>query len=132
MVVHQGNIGPPRHRNQVRTAHPPSDANLIEHAAEHADNVGRFVAEEVSRVGVGLVAPPDRIERAASVGVDQPAQQFPRVIGDEVSLPLLEDDRSLVFSARPVLRKQTRPVIPVRGQLGATDPLDGHHRVTTD
>jgi hypothetical protein len=48
------------------------------------------------------------------VGVDQPAQQLPRVIGDEVSLPLLEDGRSFMFSARPVLRKQTRPVIPVR------------------
>ena len=66
------------------------------------------------------------VASAGAVGVEEPRRIGVGVLDER--LPALEDDRSLVLAAGAVLRKQARPVLPVRlddSRPRGTDPERG-------
>src|SRR5207248_6180159 len=70
---------------------PPGDAQLVERVGEDSADVVGGIGEEVARVGVTLRRPADvslgPVGDAAPVAVDQPPDQRPRILVDELLLP---------------------------------------------
>src|SRR5437763_14608187 len=61
--------------------------------------------------------------------MNQPPRDIARMLGHDHLLPCLQFDLALMLPARPVLRKEARPVFRVASDLGATVPLPACHGV---
>src|SRR6266581_8844775 len=108
VLVHPRYARPPGDRDAVAAVVPPRPADPIERGGEDRLDVGGFVAEEVARVLVGLAVDDDTVDHPAAVGVDQSANQRPRMFFDDCALPVRQHDRPLVLLAQTVLRQQAR------------------------
>src|SRR3954469_23796114 len=111
-------------RDVARVALAPGDPELVEGVGEDAADVVGGVAEEVARVGValGCAAHPALrpVRDATAVGVDEPADQRPRICANHLQLPGFQDDPPRVFHPWPVLRQQMKPTLRVALDHGAT------------
>jgi hypothetical protein len=82
--------------------------------AEDAADIGRAVREVVAGVGVALsLRTPYGSDHAASIRVDEAAEQILWVRMRDVALPSRESDRAMVLPARPMLREQSEPMLPI-------------------
>ena len=118
--------------------HAPGDGEQVECPLAETHDVGGFVGEHVARVFVPLQLAGDRsrgpVGYPAAVGVEQAAEEQFGVIGNDLPLPVGERDRTAVFRAWAVLRKQTWPVLPVRNNRGVSNrlhPMHGAARVNS-
>src|SRR5262249_13728186 len=68
------------------------------------------------------------IGQSAAVGMHEASHEFPRMHGDDVLLPALQDDRPVMFPARRALGEEARPVPAVAGDAHTTLAL---HAVCT-
>src|SRR6266536_2591815 len=136
VLIHPRYARAPSDRDGVAAIVAPAHADPIERDGQDRLDVGRLVAEEVARVLVGLPPNDDTVDHSATVGVDQSADQRPRMLLDDRALPVRQHDPPLVLLARTVLRQQARPMHPVRGVIAAADAAgdahaiaaEGHHR----
>lgn len=99
------------------------DAEPVQCRAAQSEDVEGLVGEEIAGVLVALQfaghAALCPVGRAAAVGVEQSAEEWPRVGVDDVLLPLLEHDVPCVLGAGPVLREQAHPVDGMAPHVGA-------------
>lgn len=79
------------------------DSNGIAGLTEDFENILGGVREEVSRVRV--LALPNPVHDPAAIGMDETAQELPRVVVNDLSLPIRQPDRALVLQAGAVLRE---------------------------
>src|SRR6266540_3151412 len=114
VLVHPRYARPPGDRDAVGAVVAPWHTDLVERGGEDRLDVDRLVAEEVPRALVGLAVDDDAVGRPATVGVDQSADQRPRMLLDDCALPVRQHYRPLVLPTRTVLRQQARPMRPVR------------------
>ena len=94
-------------------------------------------AELVARIGVALDRAADLplspVDAAPPVGVNEPPNQRPRILINELALPFLEHDRSRVLHNWSVLRKHAEPVNGAclhPDASGAVAPSTAEHRRT--
>src|SRR3954453_526805 len=104
-------------RDVARVALAPGDPELVEGVGEDAADVVGGVAEEGARIGVALGGGAQRALRpvrdATAVGLDEPADQRPRIYANHLQLPGFQDDRPRVLHPRPVLRQEMKPMLRV-------------------
>src|SRR5947208_1519086 len=105
VLVHPRYASATSDRGAVAAVVAPRHADPIERGGEDRLDVVRLVAEEVARVLVGLPPDDDTVDHPATVGVDQSADQRPRMLLDDRALPVRQHDRPLVLLARTVLRQ---------------------------
>src|SRR3954447_5371110 len=105
-------------RDVARVALAPGNPELVERVGEDVADVVGGIAEEVARIRValrGAAHPAFRpVRDATAVGVDEPADQRPRICADHLQLPGIQDDPPRVLHPRPMLWEQAEPV-PGRG-----------------
>lgn len=111
----------------------PVDAHAVQGVGKELPDVVGFVGEEIPGVLIALALTGDEAGRpvrdATAVGVDEPADEFPRVSVDDFLLPGFEDDRALVLLAGAVLRKQAVQVFRLDLHVAAACPADATHGV---
>ena len=86
------------------------DSDPVAELAKKPADVVRAIAELVARINVGPFRVPDRVGRAAAVGLDQAAQEPPRMGLDDRLLPRLEHDRPPMLHPGSVLGEHARPM----------------------
>jgi hypothetical protein len=115
-------------RVSVAGAVRPLDAELVEGVGVELPDVVGDVGEEVPGVFVALALAGDDllgpVGDPAAVGVDEPADEFPRMNADDFLLPGFEDDRALVLLAGAVLGEEAGPVLAVSDDRDLPDCLD--------
>jgi hypothetical protein len=106
----------------------PWDREPIERRPAQSQDVGRTVVKGVARIGIFpdtiSVAVGNAVSEPATIAMKQATEKSPRVLDDNVVLPRLKGDGSLVLSPAAVLREMTNPVLPQRGHLNT--PLVPH------
>jgi hypothetical protein len=80
------------------------DAHEVTGEPEQVDDVLRHIREVVAQVLVDASS----VHKGAAIRADAAAQESPRGFFDQIQLPRLELDRSLVLKARAVLGKKAR------------------------
>ena len=121
-----------RDRQQLRSTDGPMHAVIGARGAEDVPDAARLVAEVIP----GIVSAVHAVEDTAAVRVDEPSQKRAWMLSGDVTLPLPQCDRSLMFRARRMLRKETWPMLPPSVHddasfgTGVTDtpPTDRCHR----
>lgn len=98
-----------------------TDLDPVAGVLEDLEDVRRIVREEVAWVRV--LPPRNAIDDSTPVGVDEAADQLPRIALDESNLLVLQDDRTAVLPPWPVLGEDAGPVLPIAVDLHAPRPL---------
>jgi FHA domain-containing protein len=75
-------LAPPRHRDRVRLREPPLHPQPVQRLAAEPEDVGRLVDEQIPRILVPVIgvppSPPDPVNPAITVGVEQPPSELSR------------------------------------------------------
>jgi hypothetical protein len=106
----------------------PLDADVVQGVGKELPDVVGLVGEEIPGVLIALALTGDEAGRpvrdATAIGVDEPADEFPRMSVDDFLLPGFEDDRALVLLAGAVLGEEAGPVLAVSDDRDLPDCLD--------
>jgi hypothetical protein len=98
----------------------PADPQSLAVRAEQAQDVLREIREEVAGVHVLALLRGqlnfEPIEHARAVAVEEATEELFREAIDDVFLPAIESDRSLMLPFWPMLRKEHRPLVACGGE----------------
>jgi hypothetical protein len=98
------------------------DAYLIAGVSKDLLDVVRVIREEVA----GVLVPPieDAVHASAAIRGDQAPEELPWITNDDLLLPALEKDWTLVLPPQTMLGEEARPVPPVGEDLDTSDLPD--------